>query len=307
MEDQMFEFRIQMERADADLLRKACEADLALAREEAGFGRIDDQFTFGKDLTVIFTNLMPGPHSLLVVALRHPEGMRRLARLVDQVTNPIQFSMPDQGEILILPPRSLDEYGPEDVASGTMTFKMLMGLTEKGLRTLFVSPDVGAVDDRQELFYNPAYLESADGTIMSETGESELQLARYEYILSPSDLTSEQIFFDLWGVAQFRLGEDHLSAYYVDEARELRICAFRIDYEEGRFWTITVSAPDLGDMRSNPFSVHLAERALLKGGGIKVFGILLTDDLHENLITQEFRSVNGKLEAENIVIFNAAE
>ena len=154
---------------------------------------------------------------------------------------------------------------------------------------------------------NPAFAPERSVARFALQRDDEPELARYEFVLTPTKLSIGTIFFGLFRVPEFSLGADQNSAYVIDEAREMRIYAFLIDYVEGTFWTLTVSAPDLGTLRDNPISAELAERSLLVGADVKVLGVISSDDLQETLAVQQFIAGPEGMETGALQLFNAAD
>jgi hypothetical protein len=307
MTDDRFDFQLQMERPDATRLQLAAELRSKRDGQRLPDAKGDGSVRFGSYLILTFTDLMPAPYALVIAQLEHPQGTAVLSELCVDLQAPIQLTFADQGDLLVLPPNTISAYGPADLKHRTATFGMLTGLTSTEFGRLLTDSDAAPKEDDQTTLQNPTYVVGADMTRLVTPVTGEPRLARYEYILMSENLSVEDVFFGLFGLRDFQLGADRVSAYAIDEARELRIYGFLMDYEEGRFWTLTVTAPDLGPIRECAFTWALAERALALNRNIRLFGILAADDLQEALTTQEFRAFAGGVDIGGMLIFNALD
>lgn len=307
MEHPDFDCQFQMESADADRLRGVCRAAVADAPEGEAFEQIGDMFVFGPQLSITFTTLMPEPYALVVLNFIHPAGMEVLMGLCTSGRAPIQMIFPDEGDIMLLSAGAIDEFGPVSWNSGAASFDMLLSLSLGQLRRQISDPGAQPVEDVQIVMSNPAFAPDRSVTRFALQRDDEPELARYEFVLTPTNLSIETIFFGLFGVPEFSLGADQKSAYFIDEEREMRTYAFLIDYVEGTFWTLTISAPDLGTLQDNQISAELAERSLLVGADVKVFGVISSDDLQETLTVQQFIAGPEGMETGALQLFNASE
>lgn len=269
--------------------------------------QIGDTFVYGPQLSLTFTTLTPEPFALVIVHFVHPAGMEVLMDLCASGRSPIQMILPDEGDILLMSAGAIDEFGPTSWNAGTVSFEMLLSLSPAQLRRQISDPDAQPLEDVQVVMSNPAFAPDRSVTRFVEQRDDEPELARYEFVVTSSNMSIKAIFVGLFGVSEFSLGADQKSAYFIDEEREMRIYAFLIDYVEGKFWTLTVSAPDMGTLRDNPISAELAERSLLVVGDIKEFGVIASDDLQETLAVQQFIAGAGRMETGALQLFNAAE
>lgn len=295
-EDIVHFFSLHMESEAAEDLRTRL-ISFANANPEA-VEHQTNRFAFSDTLAVQFIDLaegISGDHSMVGLSLENPHDIIMIQPFLDTIYTPVQISSKTGGDLVIIPAAAEDEFGNADPATGVYSVSQLGAMSIEGLLTAFKSDYTEEDDGDVSLINNASYDPEADLFADIESTEDEVVRGQYEYIFTPSNISSDHIFFQIFGCETYQAYDDGETAIYKDEDRSIRLSAYRVDYQDGQYWTLNTFIPDQGAIREAKLTDRIVRKIASETTGWRVFAVISADDLGETTTAQEYVLRNDQL------------
>ena len=282
-------FQLQTDRSAVEYL-KAQLINFAASNPD-DVERLGDQFLFSNTLKVHFLNFpedMMEELDAVGIAIMEPHQLKVIQPFLDALRAPIQMSSRIGGDVIIIPAAAVDEFGPADTSGGTYSVGQLIALDQKSFLTVFSAGFMGEDDGRPSVIYNKNYDIGHDITLPTKLSDDEIVRGQYEYIITPTNVSLDGVFFRILGLQHYTAYDDGETATYQDEARSVRISAYKVEYQDGKFWTLSIFIPDQGTIREATLTNQILRHAVAESRGWRIFAVISADDLGEITTAQEY-------------------
>lgn len=256
------------------------------------------QFLFKNTLKVQFLNFsnnLINEFDAIGITITEPQQLKVIQPFIDTLKTPIQMLSKNGGDIIIIPATAAKKFGPSDPATGSYSIEQLAALDQQSFLAIFAADSMTDDDGSPSTIDNENYNTDHDVTSGIDPSDDDIVCGQYEYIITPTNVSLNDIFFQILGLQHYVVYDDGETATYEDESRSVRISAYKIYYQDGQFWTLSIFLPDQGIIHEATLTHQIVRSAIAENKEYRIFTVISTDDLGEITTAQEYTLHNEEI------------